>query len=107
MKNKIVKGRLFCIAMIVTLSLCPNVFAICLHDNIGNVWCPNNPNGGIVRNNVGVVACGRGDCRVDGTGIVKCSRTLGGGADVDTMGNVVCAGGCEPANKELCVKAQQ
>ncbi len=107
MKNKIVSGILLCIAAIVSLSVCSNAFAICLQDNIGNVWCPKYPNGGITKNSIGDVVCGRGDCRVDATGNPQCSKATGGGADFDAMGNVVCVGGCESATKEQCVQAQK
>ena len=107
MKNKKVNNRLFCIAVTVVLLVCSNAFAVCLQDNIGNVWCPKYPNGSIVKNSVGDVVCGKGDCRVDGIGNVQCSKTTGGGADFDTMGSVVCVGGCEPATKDMCVQAQK
>ena len=42
---------------------------------------------------LGVVVCGRGDCAMDITGNVYCSRYLFGGARVDEHGNVVCGKG--------------
>jgi hypothetical protein len=107
MKNKIINGKLLCIAVIVVILACSNVFAICLQDNLGNVLCPKYANGGIFKNSAGDVVCGKGDCRVDPEGNVQCSKVPSGSAGIDSSGSVVCVQGCEPASKDMCVQEQK
>ena len=41
----------------------------------------------------GYVKCGIGYCAKDDQGRLKCSKTVGGGAKIDSHGKVQCLGG--------------
>jgi hypothetical protein len=53
------------------------------------------------------VQCGKGQCRRDRTGTLRCSNVVGGGAETDSTGAVKCLGGCEPSSDAMCTKAAE
>lgn len=72
----------------------------CAKDGQGRVSCA--PPGGTAVPTINGVACGLGQCLVDGLGRVYCSSTKGGGASLDNLGRPVCVGGCVPASPMNC-----
>jgi hypothetical protein len=74
----------------------------CDIDEYGKVWCAE-AGGDAVRDQHGKIVCGKGKCAMhtfDRT--IWCSKEPGGGAAVDSYGNVKCLGGCDPGSKEMC-----
>ena len=75
----------------------------CLLDSIDRPVCAP-PNGGISRDSIGRVVCGKGQCVKDRIGRVACSTVPGGGAIPDSIGTPRCVGGCEEASEQNCVR---
>ncbi|MBN2870534.1 MAG: hypothetical protein JXK04_06230 [Campylobacterales bacterium] len=78
------------------------MYADCVIDSLGNVYCSKYPNGGAKLNNLGNVACGKGECATNNLGTVYCSKIQGGGAALDSLGSVRCLGGCEEGSMKMC-----
>ncbi len=81
--------------------------AFCAKDLTGHVYCSQFVAGTIVKDNVGNLVCGKGECRKDNAGNYKCSKVPGGGAEIDAVNDVLCLGGCEPASSSMCVEAEK
>ena len=64
------------------------------------------PSGGISLGNDGSYYCGPGECLKDKYGVIKCSAKAGGGAMFDSMGGILCVGGCVKGLRNLCVTPQ-
>jgi hypothetical protein len=77
----------------------------CAADQYGTVFCAR-AGGGAIRDRYGVVRCGVGYCAADDEGQVKCSSQPGGGAAVDSNGQVNCLGTCQDATPEFCAPAR-
>jgi len=67
----------------------------CATNSIGQVICAG-PGGGAIRDNLGFVKTGPGQCATDSLGFVQCSSVQGGGAMRNSLGQVECTGGCVP-----------
>lgn len=71
--------------------------------SLGQVVCGDTPGGGAMRNSLGQVRTGPGQCVLNFLGQVMCSAVPGGGAAVNSLGQVVCAGGCVPGRWTFCL----
>ena len=92
----------------------------CIKDQYGNVVCGAGQcavdqyakvrcakaGGGAIRDRNGVVKCGVGMCATDDEGRVKCSAQPGGGAALDSYGNVKCLGACQNGTEQRCELAR-
>jgi hypothetical protein len=72
----------------------------CLRTSLGQLCSP--PGGGIQKDMRGDVVCGHGQCIKDLLGDIVCARQPGGYATKDSMGQVLCTGGCEHASASYC-----
>jgi hypothetical protein len=73
----------------------------CLENSKGAVICPP-PMGGIAKNSLGEILCGKGQCMKTNSGSVQCSKQTGGYAYKDRLGRVVCTEGCEEGTEAMC-----
>ncbi len=73
----------------------------CKRSMLGQIVCPP-PNGSIAIDAAGTAVCGQGECLKDATGTWMCSIEKGGHAGRNSMGQVVCTGGCEIASPSAC-----
>jgi hypothetical protein len=78
----------------------------CLLDGRGMAQCSKYSGGEVMKEEHGMVVCGKGECAKDAAGKVMCAKRDGGGAIKISTGIVVCVGGCEPASLANCVMAQ-
>lgn len=92
------------------------VFADCVSDQYGNVFCGRGncmadsygkvhcgkQGGGVMRDQYGNVLCGVGYCSADDTGRVLCSTKPGGNIAKDSYGKLTCEGGCRDGQAQLC-----
>ena len=77
----------------------------CAAEIIGTVYCAP-AFGGALQDSIGVVQCGPGQCARDSIGNVHCSSTPGGGAEVNTIGNVYCTDGCTLGSTGYCQRGK-
>jgi hypothetical protein len=77
----------------------------CVKDVIGQVVC-SPPGGGIQKDAINQVVCGKGHCIRNAVGQVVCSSQVGGYATKDATGQAVCTGGCESASSSNCQRPQ-
>jgi hypothetical protein len=73
----------------------------CLKDLLGNPVCAP-PGGTIAHDLIGNLVCGPGHCLKNSLGQIMCSTQRGGVATTNTLGQVVCTGGCAPATAAAC-----
>jgi hypothetical protein len=108
----------FTLIFLAVLGIQQNVFAACLTDRYGEVYCGRGNCaldkhgkvscsrylfGDAVLNKEGNTVCGKGKCvlreRFDD---FYCSSIETGGAAIDRLGAVRCYGGCELASASMC-----
>ena len=102
-----IKNNITALIIFIALSATNDCFAECARDYIGNVYCAEQPTGGAIAVNGGLVLCGKGECRKDNAGTVYCSKIPGGGAEKDSIGTVNCLGGCEKGSTSMCVRGER
>ena len=81
---------------------CPPAKTVCLLEPVTGLVKCSPTDGGIVVDRYSKLQCGPGRCVLDIRGDPFCSRTAGGGAAQGQYGDVVCTGGCTPAQASLC-----
>ena len=74
----------------------------CTLDKLNEPVCVRR-GGTILLDKLGNTVCGTGQCLKDKLGDFRCSRTVGGGATKNNLGEVVCVDGCEIASRQNCV----
>lgn len=102
---------------VTTLMVPTLMFAECLKDRSGEVYCGAGQcqidrngvvrcsryyDGSAERTSDGHVLCGKGQCVTRSDGTVFCSSEIGGAVLLDSRGNARCYGQCEPATEEMC-----
>jgi hypothetical protein len=78
----------------------PDARARCRQDALGRWFCPSDPNGVAVTDNLGAVVCAAGSC-VELEDEWHCSATSGGSAELTPEGPV-CEGGCHTPRAAEC-----
>jgi len=73
----------------------------CVNISTGHPVCAP-PNGGIAKDSFGQVVCGDGQCVINDIGQVACSNQSGGFATIDSVGKIVCTGGCSQGSQNKC-----
>ena len=112
----------YVLTVLIILGLQQDVFAECLTDRFGDVYCGR---GNCALDKLGNVSCSRylfGDAVLDKNGSTVCgkgkcvlstrfdsfycSAIEAGGAAIDRLGAVKCYGGCELANASMCERVK-
>ena len=83
-------------------TVCPPAKSVCIKESTNSTIKCSPPDGGIALSRYGVAQCGVGRCVSDIRGDLLCSKESGGSAAQDLYGNVVCTGGCAPAQASAC-----
>jgi hypothetical protein len=91
--------------LLIMLLLCKSAFGqnVCSNDSLGRLFCAP-PGGTAIQTATGDVVCSIGKCVADNLGYLKCSSQQGGGATTDSLGRVLCVGGCVNPSKSLCIE---
>jgi hypothetical protein len=73
----------------------------CLETSLGEIVCPP-PMGGIAKNSLDKIVCGKGQCVKTNLGSIQCSKQTGGYAYINRVGHAVCTEGCEVGSSAMC-----
>ena len=102
--NKLIRNSIICLFALffAASAYFAGAHDTCLNNSVGTTYCSKYSGGGIVRDSLGQMYCGKGQCIRTNAGRIRCSKVEGGKA-VIKWSNVKCQGGCEKGTKEMCV----